>query len=296
MQDSLHDYVEALFKAESFEMAFDIYQAEVVHLGFDGVLYSIIPQAIIQTGFQIKPVYIVSSGYDSAFLSHYRDAQFYTIDPLIAALQEGVQDTLDWDGEICNRFIMRNAASREVMDVARAHGMKHGLTIPLMSDERGVAAATIISREGQGFEKLKQLALPALEMRTSLFHNLVMASPSYSTMFSQPLLDSLNTKQLGYVLGLASGLSTEDIAFSLGTSVGYLEQSMLKLRRKISGVSEFESASVNRNQIMYTAGLLNLLRDDVLKTLPALKTMPGKSGKSKKSGKSARLKKALDNV
>ncbi|MGQ7843003.1 autoinducer binding domain-containing protein [Granulosicoccus sp. 3-233] len=289
MQASLHDYVEALLKADSFETAFDIYQQEVVRLGFDGVLYSIIPQAIIQTEFQINPVYIVSSGYESAFLDHYQQAQFFKYDPLIVALQEGTRQTLDWDGEIASDYILRNAVSREIMEVARSYGLRHGLTIPLMSDERGVAAASIVSRESSGFEALKQAALPALETRTTLFHNRVMTTPDFSSTFSKPLLDTFNTKQLGYVLGLASGLSTEDIAYSLGTSVGYLEQSMLKLRRKLSGVSEFDSASVNRNQIMYTAGLLHLLRDDVLKRVPPLRERPGKS---KKSGKTTKSRKA----
>lgn len=292
MQDSLHDYVDALFKAGSFEAAFDIYQQEVVRLGFDGVLYTIIPQVIIQTRFQIHPVYIVSSGFDSRFLAHYEEAQFYLDDPFIVAMDDGVDRTLDWDSELSNKYIMRNAASREIMDVARGYGLHSGLTIPLMSDERGMAAATIVSRETDGFGVLKQAAQAALEMRTTLFHNRILASPKFATVFSQPVLDSFNTKQLGYVLGLASGLSTEDIASSLGTSVGYLEQSMLKLRRKISGVTEFESATVNRNQIMYTAGLLNLLREDVLQSVPPLRKRPDKP---KKPSRSATLKKSVAN-
>ncbi len=292
MQDSLHDYVDALFKAGSFEAAFDIYQQEVVRLGFDGVLYTIIPQVIIQTRFQIHPVYIVSSGFDSRFLAHYEEAQFYLDDPFIVAMDDGVDRTLDWDSELSNKYIMRNAASREIMDVARGYGLHSGLTIPLMSDERGMAAATIVSRETDGFGVLKQAAQAALEMRTTLFHNRILASPKFATVFSQPVLDSFNTKQLGYVLGLASGLSTEDIASSLGTSVGYLEQSMLKLRRKISGVTEFESATVNRNQIMYTAGLLNLLREDILQSVPPLRKRPDKP---KKPSRSATLKKSVAN-
>jgi len=292
MQESLHDYVDALFKAESFETAFDVYQQEVVRLGFDGVLYTIIPQVILQTRFQINPVFIVSSGYDSRFLAHYEEAQFYSDDPFIVAINDGVDQTLDWDSELSNRYIMRNSAGREIMDVARGYGMQSGLTIPLMSDERGMAGATIVSSERGGFEVLKQAAQAALEMRTTLFHNRILASPKFAAVFSRPVLDSFNTKQLGYVLGLASGLTTEDIALSLGTSVGYLEQSMLKLRRKVSGVSEFESATVNRNQIMYTAGLLNLLRDDVLQAVPPLRAMPNKL---KKPGRVTNTKKSAIN-
>lgn len=297
MQARLHDYVEALFKADSFQAAFDVYQQEVVSLGFDGVLYSIMPTAIIQTAFEIQPVFEVSSGFDTRFLAHYWDARFYKHDPLIQALQEGVQQTMDWDSDVCAGFITRNAASQEVMAVARTYGLANGLTVPLMNDERGLAAATVVSRESTGFASLKHSALSELEMRTSLFHNLVMARPAYTNIFSRSLLDSLNTKQLGYVLGLASGLSTEDIAFSLGTSVGYLEQSMLKLRRKVSGVGDFEPATINRNQIMYTAGLMNLLQDEVLETLPALRERPDKSerqkkSKSRKSGRPASMQKS----
>lgn len=295
MQENLHDYIDALLNADSFEKAFHVYQEEVVRLGFDGVLYSIIPQAIIQTNFQIKPVYQVSSGVDANFLSHYWEAEYYKHDPLIDAIQEGLPKTLDWDSDIASGFFTRSSATREVMEVARTHGLNHGLTVPLMLDERGLAAATIVRGNDPAFQILKQEALAALEMRTSVFHNLVVASPVYADAFSKPLIDTFNTKQLGYVLGLASGLTTEDIAFSLGTSVGYLEQSMLKLRRKISGVSEFEPASVNRNEVMYTAGLLNLLRSDVLETLPALRKKPGKSEKSENTDKTVELRDSATN-
>lgn len=283
MQEKLHDYVDALLKAASLQAAFSIYQKEVVRLGFDGVLYSIIPKAIMQSNFRVKPVFEVSSDFGGDFMSHYWEAEFYKHDPLIEALQAGIRETLDWNSVLCEQFISLSASTREVMDVARLNGIEQGLTIPLMTDERGVAAATIISRDSHGFSALKRAALADLEMRTSLFHNLVMANPGYSDVFSEPMVGMFNTKQLGYVVGMASGLSTEDIAYSLGTSVGYLEQSMLKLRRKMSGVSEFEPATVNRNQVMYTAGLLNLLRGDVLEELPTLQEKPEKVIKSRKS-------------
>lgn len=283
MPGTLHDYIDALMKADSFKSAFDAFQVEVIRLGFDGALYGIIPEAILQSKFRVKPVYEVTSDYAPSYLSHYWEAEFYKHDPLIEALQAGVTQTLDWDDALCKKFIMRDISSQEVINEARVHGIRHGLTIPLMADARGVAAATIISRDRLSFPKLKQAVLADLEVRTSLFHNRVMASPNYTDVFAEPLLSMFNTKQLGYVLGMASGLSTEDIAWSLGTSVGYLEQSMLKLRRKLSGVSEFEPATINRNQVMYAAGMLNLLRDDVLQDLPVLQKKPADVSRDRKT-------------
>jgi hypothetical protein len=39
----------------------------------------------------------------------------------------------------------------------------------------------------------------------------------------------------------------------------YLEQVMLKIRRKVSGVNQFDKPTINRNQLMYYAGLANLI-------------------------------------
>ncbi len=70
--------------------------------------------------------------------------------------------------------------------------------------------------------------------------------------------------QLNYLRGLAAGKKTGQIASELGTTSGYLEQIMLKLRRKLSGVEDDETPTISRNQILYYAGLMNMLEYDAM--------------------------------
>ena len=129
--------------------------------------------------------------------------------------------------------------------------------MPLMNDERGVAGASFISRESARYPDLMSDKFQAVALRTEIFHSLVLSKFSYMREFVKPLFSTLSDTQLQYVVGLASGKKTGEIAAELGTSAGYLEQTMLKLRRKLSGVQEFERPTVTRNQILYYAGLLN---------------------------------------
>lgn len=277
MQETLHDFVASLFEADSLEEAFDHYQKEVTRFGFDGVVYGIIPRPILQSQFQIRPVYQVSAGFGSEFMHDYWQSELYKSDPFLDALQAGVEDPLDWNSKQSEPFVQRSGATRAMFEATKDHGLNDGLLIPLMSDERGVAGTTVVCRNSADYAWACRHTLSPLRMRARLFHNLVLSRPEYSHAFAEPLLEAFNEKQLGYVVGLSSGLSTGDVAWSLGTSVGYLEQTMLKLRKKLSGVGEFEQARINRNQVLYTAGTLNLMRSDIIDSLPPLRSAPAQS-------------------
>ena len=74
-----------------------------------------------------------------------------------------------------------------------------------------------------------------------------------------PVFSSLNTLEINFLAGLARGKTYTEMATELSRSEKYLEQVMLKIRRKVSGVSQFEKPTINRNQLMYYAGLSNLI-------------------------------------
>ncbi len=279
MQTKLCDYVEALYQAENFDTAFDAFQNEVFNLGFDGVLYTYIPTPVINSNFSVKPVFHVSEGFAPEFRSHYVDAGFDQFDPLIKALVDGVQDPIDWWGQVCESYKQQDDNSRKVIDESRSYGIQNGMTIPLMSDARGIAGASFISNEDKIFNRLRTEQYPLVEIRTRLFHNLVIANRGYRDKFVRPLLNTFNTTQRRYVTGLISGRKTSEIAAELGTSPGYLDQSMIKLRRKLSGVDDFASPTITRNQVMYYAGLMNIL--DFELTGPDSRVIPGSENQSK---------------
>lgn len=264
MKYQLCDYVEALYKATSFDEAFAEFQKAVFQLGFDGVLYTYIPRPLINSKFCARPVYKVSEGYSPDYLSHYADARFDKYDPLIRAVEGGVQRPIDWWGDLCDAYKRDEKSSQEVMEVSRSYGIKNGVTLPLLSGERGLAGASCISHDPKVSALFFSETLDALTLRAKLFHTLVMSDACYKDEFVRPLVSAFSQTQLRYMSGLADGKSTGVIASELGTTSRYLEKSMLGLRRKLSGVGDDGTATVTRNQVIYYAGLLNILENEMI--------------------------------
>ncbi|MFT6309288.1 MAG: hypothetical protein ACJA0Z_004467 [Halioglobus sp.] len=101
--------------------------------------------------------------------------------------------------------------------------------------------------------------------------NSVLADSGHIDKSFTPVFTSLNTLEIAFLAGLADGKSLVDMAQELSRSQKYLEQVMLKIRRKVSGVSQFDKPTINRNQLMYHAGLASLVENAVSlqsKTIP----------------------------
>lgn len=259
MDTKLIDFVEALYSATSVDQAFAILEREVFDFGFDGVLYTYIPEPMISNGFQASPLYKLSKDYSPQYIAHYTQAHFEKHDPLIQAVKDGVTTPINWWGDTCEQYKQANPKADEVMQTTRSYGISNGVTLPLLSKATGISGASFISEDQRGFDLLLKDKGKALIQRTQLFHSLIMANNSYLREFEKPLLSMLNTSELRYLAGLARGSCQAKIAVELGLSEKYLEQVMLRIRRKVSGVGKDESPTINRNQLMYYAGLLHLL-------------------------------------
>lgn len=256
----LGDYAQGLYKANDFNEALKLLEAQVHRLGFDAVLYTYIPSALLQSDIAAKPLYQVSKNYAPAYLSHYEEARFDRNDPLIKAVTQGVQDPIDWAGGLCECYMKQDAKSREVIEVASEHGITNGVTIPLLSSPQGLAGASLINGDTGHFTTLLDERLPELQKVVSMYHNLVLANSGYLGQFIKPLFASLNNLEIQYLAGMASGKSQAAMAAELSRSEKYLEQVMLKIRRKVSGVDTLDPPTVNRNQLLYYAGLVNIIR------------------------------------
>ncbi|MFK7860874.1 MAG: autoinducer binding domain-containing protein [Granulosicoccus sp.] len=259
MTCELNDYAEALDSAPDLETAFRLLEKQAEKLGFDGVLYTYIPSIIVKNEITSQPVYQVSSDYAPAYLSHYQEARFDRHDPLISAVRDGCSVPIDWAGDVCENYMQRDKKSREVIDVARNYGIEHGITLPLMSSEQGIAGASFITRERYGFNKLFDERLQHLKVATSLYSNFVLANTGYLSSFVKPIFANLNELEIRLLAALALGKCSAEIASELCRSEKYLEQVMLKMRRKVSGVEPHDKPTINRNQLLYYAGQVNIL-------------------------------------
>jgi DNA-binding CsgD family transcriptional regulator len=255
----LGQYCEELYRARDFEHAFTILDEQVVKLGFQGVLYTFIPRLLIDSNFHQEPVYKVSDAYSPGYLKHYEEAHFERDDPLIQAVNGGISQPIDWWGGISQQYMESNVKSKEVIATAQSYGIKNGITVPLLNDERGIAGASFVTDEGDSFSLLKSDSVEKLELCTKLFHNLVFSNACHTSGFVQPVLQSLTNTEKRFLSKLAQGKTPVQIAQELGRSEKYLEQVMLKVRRKFSHSNAEGAITVNRNQIMYYAGLMNLV-------------------------------------
>lgn len=255
------EFVEGLYAADTFDAAFSVFEAHVLKLGFDGVLYSYIPQIMLDCSLSKKPVYQVSTDYCPDFLDHYTEARFDKVDPLIMAVDDGVSAPIDWWGDICAAYMAREPTSESVLATASHYGIRNGLTLPLMSGARGIAGASFISYERTGFDKLLEERIKHLTLSTKLFHSMVVSEANYAANFAQPLLQSLSETERKFVIGLADGKTTQELSDQLNRSKKYLEQVMISTRKKLSGNPDQKDQVISRNQLLYYAGLLNILEE-----------------------------------
>lgn len=254
-----HSYVESLYEADSFETAFKALENQSRQLGFESVLYTYIPKVLIESNFAVGPVYKTSDDYSPGFLKHYAEKRFDKHDPLIRAVDAGINKPIDWHGDICRSFMNDEAASAEVIETASRYGIKSGITLPLLSGKHGIAGASFINTQKSGVGSDDHSQVRLLVLSTKLFHGLVQSNPLFKGEFVKTLLESLSNTERRFLAGLARGHAPSEIAYDLKTTERYLEQVMLKIRRKFSGVGHNEPPTINRNQLLYYAGLLDIL-------------------------------------
>ncbi len=256
-------YVQDLYSAESFQTAFQAFEQRAQHLGYESSLYTYIPKVILDTGFAVEPVFQVSENYSPGFLEHYGDKRLDKSDPLIRAVEAGIDQPIDWWGDVCNTFTNGERASQDVIKISKHYGIKSGVTIPLMSGSCGIAGASFINSESSHSQSPVNPNLEQLILSTRLFHSMVQSNALFKGKFARSLLDSMSDTERQFLAGLARGYSPSEIAYELGTSPRYLEQVMLKIRRKLSGVhSTSGMPTINRNQLLYYAGLINIVEHD----------------------------------
>lgn len=259
LKQELGDFAESLLGANDIQAAFNIMSAEANRLGFEAALYTYIPKIIVDTENALMPVFQVSDNFSQGYLSHYEEARFDKNDPLIKAVNDGISDPIEWWGDLCKSYMAADTKSQEVMEVSRDYGINNGVTLPLHSSQQALAGASFIVGEKSGFNSLLNERLPQLHLVASLYSNLVLANAGYIGKFITPVFASLNSLEIQLLAGLAQGKNPKDIARELSRSSKYLEQVMSRIRRKVSGVSEFEKPTINRNQLMYYAGLANII-------------------------------------
>ena len=258
-KNDLGSYVEQLLLAQNIEEAFSIFDTQAKKLGYEGVLYSYIPRVLLDANLPHTPIFLASDSYSPDYLECYVDTRLDLYDPLIKAIDNGVLDPIDWWGDTCCHYRAIDKKNDSVITTARGYGIANGITIPTLSGEKGISCASFVTPEKTHFSTLKQESINAMSQCTRLFHNMVMANSSNIGYFVKPIIETLNATEKRLLKGIVRGKSPSEVAFELKRSEKYLEKVMTRIRRKMSGLSDDEAPIINRNQLLYYTGLLEII-------------------------------------
>ncbi|MEB4590832.1 autoinducer binding domain-containing protein [Candidatus Thiothrix sp. Deng01] len=245
------DFIAELYQSATLDEAFAAYERQTQQLGFDGVLYTFVPQIYFEAQLPITPLYKTSAAYCPAFLHHYQEAEFEKVDFAVKKIAlEGETQVIDWWAE--ERKGGLTQPERNVIAIARKdYGILNGMTIPLTQGIPGNGGVSCISSERDRlYGILVHERLYALQVCTRLFHTHVMATPNLKIYFLAALLDQLTPKEKRLLKFIVSGLPMKLLPdYAADISQKYGEKLVDNIRAKFGGV--------NRIRLIYYAGVLH---------------------------------------
>ena len=246
------DFALNFYSAGSFDDAFDTYYKLIRDAGFDGVLYSYIPNISVASRLSIPPFFKASEKYLD-FLAYYSENRLDQHDFIIDAMKKGDGYVMDWWEEAKKRKI--KTSEKEVLIVAKEkYGINNGITIPTLAEQRGIAGAAIISSlEGKDFETLKKDNIETVVLCTKMFHTFTLSSPLSSNSFILPFFPNLTEKEILVLRFQLTGKPMKTIEDSTGITPKYAEKLLINIRRKFGNIS--------KNELIHQTSAFNILDD-----------------------------------
>lgn len=248
----LTDFVTALHYAATLDEAFAAYDRCAQLLGFEGVLYAYVPRLHLEARLAVAPVFQVSASRNPVFMEHYRQEGLERHDFTLNGILQGRKDPIDWWGEE-RKGILTPDEHKLIVLAKEDYGIRNGLTIPLLNGAQGVAGASIASSEPDRlYARLKQENFAAFLSCTRIFHAHVMDSVELRQFFLAPMLGLLTDKEKRLLEFVVKGKPMKQVSDYLpDVSPKYAERLLETIRAKFGGI--------NKNRLIYYAGLLQLL-------------------------------------
>lgn len=247
------DFATEIYSLGSLTEHFEIYEKYVQKLGFEGVAYTFMPEFSLEKNIQQAPVFISSELFPISFIEQYAHDRFEKNDFSVRRIKAKQLTPMDW-----NKFRLSNKLTQKEKDVLlvanREHGISNGITIPTMSEEMGIAGASIVSRTNDSdFQKLKKERLETLQICTKLFHDATvnLSDSSLADKFVIPLLITMKPKEILILRYFLSGKPLKNISDTTDISYSYATNLLGDLRHKLGGISN--------EKLMYIMGLFKIL-------------------------------------
>lgn len=241
------------YAAKTFDDAFDIYFKLVLKSGFDGVLYTYIPNITTASQYSISPIYKSSITYSQDFLAYYARERLDKIDSIIKLVKSGETGIIDWWEEVEKRKFSDD--DKEILRIAREQfGIINGITIPTMSEQRGIAGSSVItSKTGSEYAKLKAENIDTIALCTIMFHNFTLSRPLSSNTFILPFFPNLTEKEIQVLRFQLTGKPMKLIEDSTDITTQYAEKLLKNIRKKFGNIS--------KNELIHQTSAFNILDD-----------------------------------
>ncbi len=248
IQPHPYQYFFDMFATKTIDEAFKVYERQVENLGFYGAGYGIAPILYIKSGLSVRSVFKVSEERDSKFLQHYQEANFEQDDFTVNRLRKGENKVMDWWK--VERQGQLSQAEKHVITVARDdYGVQNGITIPLMNNAYGIAAASVWCKEKNGrYTKLLKENYQSLIICTQAFHKHVMTTSRMHHYFLSSVLNRLTEKEKYVIRHLVSGAPMKNIQH---ITSAYAEKLVKTLKIKFG--------DIRTQELIYHTGVLMLL-------------------------------------
>jgi len=241
-------FIQRLYDSETLEEKFSALEYEVTLSGFDGVLYTFIPKLSRLTE-SLQPVFQFSESY-AEIIENYQKQNFNRNDFTIRLVEGGKLSIIDWWVEA--KKLSLNKEEKYVNKVAKEKfGVSKGITFPTLSNDMGVAGASIISFKPEyANKKIDSKKLEHLKTCCRMYHDHTMIHQDARYKFILPILETLTTKKKIVLKHLISGQPMKNINETADITTRYAEKLLVELRKDFGDIS--------KNELIYFLGLLNI--------------------------------------
>ncbi len=235
------ELIEGIYEHHTLEEQYVVFNKTIQSLGFESSAYTFIPNVVIETSLDYSPVFIKSDAFSDSFIDQYITDRFDENDITIRAIKENKLLPIDWQESIKSDYLTES--EKDVLMLAREeHGIRHGISFPVMNEELGIAGFSITnSLKDRNFDLLKQENIATLSICTKAFNDIIFARPySYHEFIPQPLR-TLTDKERIVLDFVLRGRSMVELGKSREpVSTKYGEKILLNLKKKFGGISTNE--------------------------------------------------------
>lgn len=169
--------------------------------------------------------------YPNKWITHYKEKQYYLIDPVIQTVEEQ-KIPFSWD---VGKFNILTHEQSKFLNKARENGIKCGTTIPLLSVKGLKNYLTVLNLNSLNFEEYCSLSYAAVFFLD--FMKKLEFVPS-STIFTP--------KELSVIKMKSKGFATKQVSYELGLSDATVIFHLKNIRRKMN--------TKNMEQALYEIG------------------------------------------